>query len=138
MAALDLGVALYRGRAHRARQRLLHPVHLLQRGHVHRDRDDRLLRAGVGDDRAVRAGVVGDGEAAEGAGAPAGGQEEQQQAVGLEVGRFILKGFIFDAYEALNMAEHVLLAFLGYIRSAPSRDRTVERVYSESFISFGN
>ena len=60
-------------------------VSLLQQVHVNRHRDPSFLRPGVSHDRFVRQGLVGDGQATEGAGAPAGRQESIQQEVRFKV-----------------------------------------------------
>ncbi len=65
-----------------------------------------LLRAGLHHDRPVRPRLVGDCEAAAGAGASAGGEEGQQQALGLEVGRRRMIGGLVSRSDGFSNKQH--------------------------------
>ena len=95
VAALDHRLALHRGEAHGARERVRNtgrphfkvcliiqleltwnaynfPVHFWEHCDVDRDDHDRFLRAGLRHDRPLRPRLVGDGQAPEGARQPPG------------------------------------------------------------------
>lgn len=85
VAAVDLLVAVHRGRADGSGPRVLHPVHRDEPLHHIRHGHRRVLRPCDGHVHPVLAHLEGDGEAAEGPAKPAGRQEGQQQAVQLQV-----------------------------------------------------
>ena len=62
-------------------------VHLLQRVHVDRDGDDRVLAAHLHHDRALRPGLVRNREETARARSSSGRKESEQQEVRLEVGQ---------------------------------------------------
>ncbi|PSN43276.1 hypothetical protein C0J52_11473 [Blattella germanica] len=85
VAAVDLLVAVHRGRADGTRPRVLHPVHRDEPLHHLRHGHRRLLCAGDRHVHPLLAHLAGDGKAPEGSAQPAGWKKGQLQALQLQV-----------------------------------------------------